>query len=192
MKLRGGGLRESRQAFDAIDLEIGFAVAGDGHEVKQIRCTQHGMALKELQTGKPVGRANDRTRAALNMANHPGSDFLVIMGEIKFGYRFAVARTQPKDLSGIGNQDAHGDRLPCFAGRGPCLRDSCRSPHIRHGGFCRLLRLDFLGRLVVTQAFEGGLPAPSRLQSSRRTRFRQPVLALSNGCLNLCAEPLFP
>jgi hypothetical protein len=35
MKLKGGGLRESRQAFDAIDLEIGFAVAGDGHEIKQ-------------------------------------------------------------------------------------------------------------------------------------------------------------
>ena len=50
-------LRESRQAFDAIDLEIGFAVAGDGHEIKQIRCAQHGMALKELRTGKPVGRA---------------------------------------------------------------------------------------------------------------------------------------
>jgi hypothetical protein len=124
MKLKGGGLRESRQAFDAIDLEIGFAVAGDGHEIKQIRCAQHGMALKELRTGKPAGRANDRTRAPLNMAKYPGSDFLVIMGEIKFGDRFAVARIGPKDLSGIGNQDAHDDRLPCFAGRGPCLRDS--------------------------------------------------------------------
>jgi hypothetical protein len=53
------------------------------------------VTLKELSSGKAVGRPQDRAGASLNMRQQPGSDGFEIAREIELGDRFAVAGVGP-------------------------------------------------------------------------------------------------
>ena len=101
MKFESADLRDSDQTFDAVDLHIGLAVAGDFHDIDQVRHTGHGMALKEGLAADSIGRADDRAGAASDMFDQPVADLLHVMGEIELGHRFAVAAIGPHRLAGL-------------------------------------------------------------------------------------------
>ena len=67
MQLERGDLRDRSQTLDAIDLQIGLAVAEHRDELEQIRCARHGVALEELFARDTVGRADDRAGPSLDM-----------------------------------------------------------------------------------------------------------------------------
>ena len=62
---------------------------------------------KNCLTVDAVGRADDRARPALEMADHPVADRLEIAREIELGDGLAVAGVRPQRLVGLGDDDAH-------------------------------------------------------------------------------------
>ena len=52
MQFERRDLGDRRQALDAIDLQIGLAVAEDRHEFEQVGGARHGVALEELLARK--------------------------------------------------------------------------------------------------------------------------------------------
>ena len=58
MQFKTADLRHRRQSFDAINLQIGFAIAGDLDQFQQVRGAAHRMALKEGLPTDAVGRTH--------------------------------------------------------------------------------------------------------------------------------------
>ena len=54
MELERGDLGHRRQALDAVDLQIGLAVAEHRHQFEQVRRARHGVALEELLAADAV------------------------------------------------------------------------------------------------------------------------------------------
>src|SRR5215469_13757253 len=82
-------LRDRSKALDMVDLQIRLAVAGNPHQLEQLRRALHAVALEELLTLDAVGRAYDRAWPADKMRHHPLADGLEIMCEIEFCNRLA-------------------------------------------------------------------------------------------------------
>jgi hypothetical protein len=59
MELDSADLGDGAKAFYAVDLEIGLAVAENGHELQKIGCPGHRVALEELLSADTVGRSDD-------------------------------------------------------------------------------------------------------------------------------------
>ena len=101
MQLNAADLCDRRETFDAIDLQIGFAIAGDLGQFQKVRGAGHGVALKESLAADAIRRANDRTGPAFQMADHPAAYSLEIAGEIELGDTFAVTGIRPQLLVGL-------------------------------------------------------------------------------------------
>ena len=59
MEFHGRDLPHGDQAFDAVDLQVGLAVAFDDRLLDQLGDARHGVALEALLVIDAVGRAND-------------------------------------------------------------------------------------------------------------------------------------
>ena len=97
---------------DAVDLQIGLAVARDFHQLEQIGRARHGVALKELLPADAVGRADDRTGPPADMRRSstarpprnsaPGRAWSPGVSSPGVG---------PQRLVGVGDRHAHHDGL---------------------------------------------------------------------------------
>ena len=92
MKLDGRDLRRGNQAFDAVDLDVGFTIAFDFRDGEQVRHAAHLMALEEPLAIDAVRRADDGAGTALEMLDHPRADLLQILREVELG---VVVRCRP-------------------------------------------------------------------------------------------------
>ena len=99
MILDGGDLRRGDEAFDAVDLDIGLAVALDLRQREQVRHALHCMALEEPLAVDAVRRADDRAGAA-QMLDHPRPDLLQIARKIELGDSYVFGR-RPQRLVGL-------------------------------------------------------------------------------------------
>jgi hypothetical protein len=80
MELDGANLSDRGEAFFAIDLQLGLAVAEDGHQLQEMGCAGHGVSLKELLSANPIGGSDYRAQSPFDMINQPRTDRLVIVG----------------------------------------------------------------------------------------------------------------
>ena len=101
MQFEAADLRHRRETLDAIDLQIRLAIAGDFHQLQQLRGARHRMALEEFLAADAIGRADDGAGPALQMADHPAADRLEITREIELGHALAVAAVRPQLLVGL-------------------------------------------------------------------------------------------
>ena len=101
MQLERTDLCDRRKPFDAIDLQIGFVVAENLHQLQKVRGAFHGVALKEALAVDAVRRADQRAWPSLDMTDRPFADRLEIAREIEFGHRLAVTRVRPHHLVGM-------------------------------------------------------------------------------------------
>src|SRR5258708_7038845 len=76
-------LRDRRETFDPIDLQIWLAIAGDFYELQQFRGARHGVALKEFLAVYAVVPPNHRARPPLQITAHPTADRLEITDRIQ-------------------------------------------------------------------------------------------------------------
>ena len=109
VEFHGGDLGHGDQPFDAIDLQIGLAVALDGRQLDQVGDARHGVALEELLAIDAIGRADDGARPSLEMLDHPGTDLFEIGREIALGDRLPSLLGRPQRLVGVGYAHAHND-----------------------------------------------------------------------------------
>src|SRR3954447_12944305 len=101
MQLHRADLRHRCETFDAIDLDIRFAVPPHRYEFEEVGSSRHGMALKKSFAADPVRRAHQRARSALQVADHPCADRLEIAGKVELGHGSAVTTIRPKLLIGL-------------------------------------------------------------------------------------------
>src|SRR6185312_10311135 len=106
MQLQRGNLRKSSQPFDAVDLHIGLAIAGDPRKADQAGETRHGVALKEPLAADAVGATHQGARPARDVRQQPLADRGHVLGEFPLGHRAAVAGIRPQHFVGVGNRDA--------------------------------------------------------------------------------------
>ena len=160
MQLRRPHLGHGDQAFDAVDLEIGFLVAAHFHFRQEVRGSGHGVTLEEvLLAVDPVGRAHNGAGPSGDMIDHPVAHRLVIAREFDLGDRRLLVG--PQRLVGMRDRHAHDDRRT----RGLRLRLACARAGLAGHRLCHLdllrlrghFRLDLLGRLVAAQPLKGSL-----------------------------------
>ena len=75
MELHGRDLRHGDEALDAIDLQVGLAIAFDGGELDQVGNAGHGVALEELLVIDAVRRADDGAGPPLRCSIIQGPTF---------------------------------------------------------------------------------------------------------------------
>ena len=168
MQLDAADLRHGDQAFEAVDLHIGLAIAGDLRQFDQVRHSRHGVPLKEQLAADAVRRAHDRTRPPLDVRDQPVAHFGEVIGQIALGDGAADLARRPQLLVGLGDHHAHhlGPGSVGAAGRGALARSLSRLRRL--GGpalrlwfgkldLLRLLGFDLRGRLVGAQPLEGRL-----------------------------------
>ena len=107
MQLEPADLRHGRQTFDAVDLQIGLAIARYFYQFQQVRGAGHRVALEELFAADAVGGAYHGTWPSLDVPDHPAADRLEITGEVELGHALAVAGVGPELLVGLRDDDAH-------------------------------------------------------------------------------------
>src|SRR5690349_14506193 len=90
------------------------------------------MALKEFFAVDAVGRADDRARTALEVADHPFADRLEILRKIELGDALAVAGIGPQLLVGLRDHYAHD--LGCLARRRLRTRRRCLAVTLARSG----------------------------------------------------------
>jgi len=88
-------LRGSDQALGTVDLQIGLAIATDFHELEQVGCSLHGMALKKKLPPDPIRRTHQGARTSCDVRHQPVCDTFQIAREIEFRDRLAIAGVRP-------------------------------------------------------------------------------------------------
>ena len=109
VEFHGRDLGHGDQPFDAIDLQIGLAVALDGRQLHQVGDARHGVALEELLVIDAIGRADDGAGPSLEMLDHPGTNLFEIGGKIELGDGLPFLLGRPQRLVGVGDAHAHND-----------------------------------------------------------------------------------
>ena len=160
MQLQPADLRHRRQSLDTINLQVRLAIAGHLGQFQEIGGALHSVTLKEFLTLDAIRRADNGTRPAFQMADHPAPHRFEIAGEIELGYAFAVTAVRPQLLVGLGDNHAH--HFGGFALRlsGPRLTGFGRGLAGGFGDFGdgRIFRPYLVGRLVLAQPLERSLP----------------------------------
>ena len=163
MQLGGAALARRHQPFDLVDLQVGLLVAFDLHLFQEIGTARHGVALEEDLAADAVGRAHQRARPTPDVVDHPRADRLVVLRQLELGDRRLFVR--PQGLVGMRDRHAHDHGRPGRLGGARlgrrwlarrCLRDWLGHLRLRRLDGC--LRLDLVGRLVLAQPLERGLP----------------------------------
>jgi hypothetical protein len=78
MELKGCDLRDGDQTLQSVDLDVGFAVAGNSSESQKVGHPHHGVTLKKLLAPNSVRHANDRAGPSPDMLKEPRANRLVI------------------------------------------------------------------------------------------------------------------
>ena len=94
----GGDLRGGDQTFDAVDLDVGLAVAFDLGQREQVRHALHFMALEEALAINAVRSPDDGAGSALQVLDHPGTDLLEVLRKVELG---VAVRLRPERLVGL-------------------------------------------------------------------------------------------
>ena len=71
MEADGADLGNRREAFYAVDLEIGLTITEHGHQLQKIGCPGHGVSLEKLLSANPVRRPDDEARPPFDMIDQP-------------------------------------------------------------------------------------------------------------------------
>ena len=85
MELYRGNLACRDQTLDTIDLDVGFAIAFNGDERKQVRHPCIACRWKKRCAIDAVRGADDGAGSAAQMLDHPRADLFEVAGEIVLG-----------------------------------------------------------------------------------------------------------
>ena len=156
MELHGRDLRHGDEALDAIDLQVGLAIAFDRGELDQIGNAGHGVTLEELLAVDAVRRADDGAGPPLEMLDHPGTDLFEIGGQISLGDGASPFSAGQSALSGLEMVTPMTTVAPALA-RSLALGTGRGRRQLSVLGRDGMLGSHFLGGLVFAKPFEGGL-----------------------------------
>ena len=95
MEFHGRDLGHGDEALDAVDLQVGLAIALDDGLFDQRGHAGRCVALKPFLVIDAVRGAYDRTWTAPEMLDHPRSDDFEVAGEIELGGSAALAFGRP-------------------------------------------------------------------------------------------------
>ena len=112
--LRHPHLRQRDQPFDAVDGEVGRALASDRHVPDQVGQAAHGMPLEEALGADAVRRAEQRDRPAGDMRQQARGNRLVVGGQVTLG----DALLRPEQLVRVAQPDAGDNAARPVALRG--------------------------------------------------------------------------